>query len=346
MPTLNLSPLSYKGYAARPSPCFLQSAQWARFKERSGWSAHYFDLNEISLVVLSRKVAGGIRVAYAPHAPPLRLSPPSAYECGRLLGELSEKVRPYLPPDTSVVRWDTLYERTVAPYSYSRTLKPAPIRIQPPNTTVVSLDKSADQLLAAMHSKTRYNIRLAERRGVVIRAVGVEEVPSWYAMYRETAARQGIGIHTFEYYRRLFDVVDRPDGTHHPQLVLLMAYAKEDKDEVVGGIIVALHHTTATYLYGASADTKRNLMSNYLLHWRALQMARERGCLEYDFFGIPPSDDPRHPMSGLYRFKVGFGGAIVHRAGAWDWRYRRISAQLFRGGERLREWYTRRLRHK
>src|SRR5690606_32467591 len=70
-----------------------------------------------------------------------------------------------------------------------------------------------------------------------------------------------------------------------------------------------------TYLYGASASENRNYMATYALQWRAMEMAKERGCTEYDFFGTAPNPDPSHPMYGLYRFKKGFGGKLYHRMG-------------------------------
>ena len=100
----------------------------------------------------------------------------------------------------------------------------------------------------------------------------------------------------------------------------------------------------ARYLYGASTLRHRSLMGNYALQWAAMRLARERGCRSYDLYGIAPSADGDHPWAGLYRFKTGFGGAVVHRCGCWDYAVRPISYRLFRRAEVLRRDYYARLR--
>jgi lipid II:glycine glycyltransferase (peptidoglycan interpeptide bridge formation enzyme) len=114
--------------------------------------------------------------------------------------------------------------------------------------------------------------------------------------------------------------------------------------ELLAGIIVAVKGEGAWYLYGASSDRKRNLMPSYGLQWRAIQLAKERGCRFYDLFGIPPSDDPQHPMHGLFRFKTGFGGQVVNRLGCYDIALRPLSYRFYRTTERLRSTYYRRWR--
>jgi lipid II:glycine glycyltransferase (peptidoglycan interpeptide bridge formation enzyme) len=84
-------------------------------------------------------------------------------------------------------------------------------------------------------------------------------------------------------------------------------------------MFLVLSGKRATYLYGASSSTNRHLMSTYALQWDAMERAKERGCKEYDMFGVSPNPDPSHPLYGLYRFKTGFGGALFHRMGCWDY---------------------------
>ena len=292
------------------------------------------------LLVLSRTLfRGGLRIAYAPQAPPIVQPTTNSEQSTQQLHILSSAIAPHLPSDTVLMRWDTLYDHTLAPHPLRR-LQPAPTSIQPPDTTIVELEKSDKKLLEAMHPKTRYNLRLAERKGITIRMATVSELPQWYALYQETATRDNIAIHSLEYYRTLFEVMESPSETH-PHLFMLLA---EAEGECLSGIIVALWHNMAIYLYGASSNRRRNWMAGYLLQWRGMQLARERGCRYYDLYGIPPRHDPRHAMSGLYRFKVGFGGAIVHRAGAWDCYYRPFSAHLLRLGERGYNWYHKKIK--
>jgi lipid II:glycine glycyltransferase (peptidoglycan interpeptide bridge formation enzyme) len=113
---------------------------------------------------------------------------------------------------------------------------------------------------------------------------------------------------------------------------------------MLAGIIVARAGDRATYLYGASSDRKRNLMPNYALQWRAIQQAKDAGALWYDLFGVPSADDPHHPMHGLFRFKTGFGGELVHMAGSWDVVTAPLRYSLYRIAERARVYYYHRVR--
>ncbi|MGL4987163.1 MAG: lipid II:glycine glycyltransferase FemX, partial [Treponemataceae bacterium] len=99
----------------------------------------------------------------------------------------------------------------------------------------------------------------------------------------------------------------------------------------------------AVYLYGASSNEKRNLMPAYLLQWVAIKDAKESGCIQYDFYGIPPTDDINHPMHGLYRFKTGFGGRIVHRVGSFDIPFS-IFYLPFRLAESLRSFWFKKIK--
>ena len=162
----------------------------------------------------------------------------------------------------------------------------------------------------------------------------------WYRLYQQTARRDRITLHSQDYYKTLFALAGSY-GKGAPELYLLSA---RHEGQLLAGIIVAVKGEGAWYLYGASSDRKRNLMPSYGLQWRAIQLARQRCCRFYDLFGIPPSDDPKHPMHGLFRFKTGFGGRVVNRAGCYDVPLRPVLYRLYRGAERLRSAYYRRWR--
>jgi lipid II:glycine glycyltransferase (peptidoglycan interpeptide bridge formation enzyme) len=114
--------------------------------------------------------------------------------------------------------------------------------------------------------------------------------------------------------------------------------------EALAAIITVHYGKEATYLYGASSDERRNLMPAYALQWAAIRAAREAGCSTYDFYGIPPVDDPGHAMSGLYRFKTGFGGEIRHYPGGWDHVLRPVVYEAFRVAERARLFWHKSVR--
>jgi lipid II:glycine glycyltransferase (peptidoglycan interpeptide bridge formation enzyme) len=207
--------------------------------------------------------------------------------------------------------------------------------IQPPDTVLIDLRPSEEEILGAMKSKWRYNTGLAEKRGVKVSRPGEQGLPVFYRLLTETAARDGIAIHSMEYYQSLFaECQEDARGGGKAELRL---YTAEHEGEALAAIVVLCLGKTATYLYGASSNVKRNLMAPYALQWRAMRDAKESGCALYDMFGIPPNDDPSHPMAGLYLFKTGFGGSIIHRSGSWDYPQRPLLYAMFRAAEGLRK---------
>jgi lipid II:glycine glycyltransferase (peptidoglycan interpeptide bridge formation enzyme) len=209
--------------------------------------------------------------------------------------------------------------------------------VQPPDTVLVDLRTPEgpipeEELLRGMKPKCRYNIGLAEKRGVTVERRDEAGLETFYALYRETAKRDGIAIHHPEYYRVLFDCARERAGQ---EVRLYLAFHQGDP---LAGIITLFRPPAAVYLYGASSNQKRNLMAPYALQWRAMKDARDSRCAEYDLYGIPPRDDPAHPMAGLYRFKTGFGGRIIHRSGSWDYSCLGLRKNLFGAAESLRKF--------
>ncbi len=321
-----------------PSFSLLQSEWWSRVRERQGW--HRGGNRPDGPVVLQRSV-GPVRLAYAPHA----FAEESAAEpIGGYLTRLRESAEFGETGAPHLIRWDVPWE--VARFDPARAeaagLRRAPVRVQPPDTVVVDLSPDEDELMAAMKGKTRYNVRLAAKKGVTVtrfsEAAAINELSRWYALYQETALRDRIAIHSERYYQ---DVVEtavsmRAGGEPAPAITLYMA---THEDDLLSGIVVASYRGMSTYLYGAGANVKRNLMASYLIQWEAMCGAKAAGDTAYDMFGIPPSDDPAHPMHGLYRFKTGFGGAIVNRPGCWDVVRAPLLGGAFRAAERGRRWY-------
>jgi lipid II:glycine glycyltransferase (peptidoglycan interpeptide bridge formation enzyme) len=189
-----------------------------------------------------------------------------------------------------------------------------------------------------MKSKWRYNISLAAKKGVQVACVsagddgGADKVEIFYKLLTETAERDGIAVHSFEYYKTLFELCEEKGKNTKIRL-----YAAVHENDTLAAIVVLTRAPYATYLYGASSNVKRNLMAPYALQWQAMRDAKEAGCRYYDLFGIPPDDNPNHPMAGLYLFKTGFGGKIIHRPGSWDYTYKPLIYALFNIAEALRK---------
>ena len=352
----------------------LQTEFWGRFKGEAGWRPAAFAWQCPGLqalltlcpaaegpppenqaapapspqgrfLLLERPLPGGPSIAYIPYGPALPAGlPPRAVT--QFLAALAAALRNELPPSCFMIRFDLIEPSAPPPADRTpgRPLRPAPVRIQPPDSIILNLAPPPETLLAGMHKKTRYNIRLAERKGVRIRRFSppqaAEHLGEWYRLYTETARRDRIALHTETYYRRLFEHAARIEARGTPPRsappVRLNLYMAEHHGTPLAGIITARSGGRCHYLYGASGSLKRELMPNHLLQWRAITDAQAEGAREYDFFGIPPGESPEHPMHGLRRFKIGFGGNIVHYLGAWDYPFSPLLYTLYTRAERFR----------
>ena len=311
---------------------FLQSGFWGAFKARFGWEPLAFNVvcdTTGPLLVLRRKLAAGMSLAYIPWGPELPADfPVDDTLRGVALKELALALKDLLPSDTVFIRFDPPWYTMAAdapqiPTPFVR----AGADIQPPDTVLIDLRQPLESVLAQMKPKWRYNAKLAIKKGVTVRLACAGEIDLFYDLLKETARRDGIAIHSFEYYRTLLS-----DSSFKINL-----YLAEHEGDVLAGIVTLFRGQEAVYLYGASSDKKRNLMAPYALQLKAMEDARAAGCSEYDLFGIPPNDDPSHPMAGLYRFKTGFGGRIIHRPGSWDFPCRPLIYRLFRSAETLKK---------
>ncbi len=253
-----------------------------------------------------------------------------------LLDEIAVALKALLPANTICVRFDPQVEFSAPDErdAFNKSVKAAAkkgrflceksaVDIQPPDTTQVDLTRTEEEILAAMKSKWRYNINLAARKGVTVQKTALDSssiekaVDIFYALYKETSARDGIAMHAKSYYKDLLELSaqEAQKGSDVPQVNLYVASHEGDN---LGAIMTLFSKTESVYLYGCSSNKKRNLMPNFLLQWTAMKDAKAYGSRYYDMYGMPPTDDPSHPMHGLYLFKTGFGGRNVHRAGSYD----------------------------
>ena len=195
--------------------------------------------------------------------------------------------------------------------------------VQPIRTIVLDLTPDEQSLLANMKEKWRYNIRLAGRKGVLVRpARGKEDAQVWYSLLQTTGQRDHFGIHSFDYYWRAWQIF-----APRRQAQLLLA---EYEGQLLAGIFVGCMARQAIYLYGASGNAYRNLMPNYLLQWEAIRWAKSQGAISYDFWGIPETDDADEAMAGVYRFKSGWGGRITRFAGNYEYVFHPLMMRLAR----------------
>ncbi len=324
---LNASaPAAWDEFVARhPAGNILQTARWGEHKSAFGWD---WDIVASEPVSSESTSPGGALVLYKPL--PLRLGTVAYVPRGPLVdwrnrehlsavwGALLHNARRHrawaLWVEPSL--FDTPEART---WLAGRGLRPASRTIQPARTILVNIQGSEDDILAQMKPKTRYNIRLAERKGVTVREGTVQDVGAFYALMTETGARDNFGVHSEGYFRRALELF-LPAG----QAALLLA---EIAGETVAALMVFALGQTAWYFYGASSDRQRNAMPAYAVQWAAIQWARARGCTVYDLWGIPDADEEtleahfterNDGLWGVYRFKRGFGGQIVRYVGLWE----------------------------
>jgi lipid II:glycine glycyltransferase (peptidoglycan interpeptide bridge formation enzyme) len=180
--------------------------------------------------------------------------------------------------------------------------------VQPEATQLLPVDLPPEQLRAGFKPKTRYNLALAEKKGVTV--VRSREAETFAGLSALTAARQRIHLPGAPYYRAALELFEPSDSVR--------LYLAKHEEDILAGIMVFRFGRTAYYLFGASSERKRELMPNYLLHWTAMLDFRALGCTVYDWWGIPEEPAPDHPWQGLYRFKTGFGGETVRYPGLYQ----------------------------
>ncbi|MFW5861330.1 MAG: lipid II:glycine glycyltransferase FemX [Spirochaetota bacterium] len=295
------------------------------------------------LVTIERGIGGEYVYVYCPRAPQIVLS---EEDQGPFMEALARQIKPYLPDETVFVRFDTVWDN---PYDTSsnyteagcwlgpprhgvremrmnyftreKNLRKSPDDLLPPDTVEIQLHRDEDDLFMDMRQNTRNCIRRSIKKGVTVQNAPLKYLPDWYRLYHDTAKRQGFTAEKLEYFQNLFHSADAfmektGDSGIVPSFHLLIATKGK---EILSGMILGLYANMSYYLFAGSSPLRRDCMPNYLLQWEAIKMARRASCHRYDLFGIPPNDDPLHPQHGLYTFKKGFGGKVVHNRGCWDY---------------------------
>lgn len=186
-------------------------------------------------------------------------------------------------------------------------------------------DKTEDEVFANFHQKTRYNIRLATKKGVVVKEGTREDLKEFHKIMVETGSRDGFIIRSLDYFEKMYDSL----APKH--MKLLMAY---HDNKPISGVIPIMYGNKTWYLYGASSNNYRNLMPNYLLQWEMIKMAIQNGSDIYDLRGVSGVVDESHPQYGLYRFKKGFGAEFTEFIGEVYIPFKSIRYNLYKVAEK------------
>ncbi len=292
-----------------PNAHLLQTGEWGELKSAFGWKPVRIVSGAAGAQILFRKLPLGFTIGYIPK--PVFSNQSDSNQLWREVDFICKQNR------TVFLKIEPDLWADQKPDTWNLELDTSPHNIQPPRTLIVDIKGSEEEILARMKQKTRYNIRLAEKKGVTVRAW--DEIESFHKMMLLTGGRDGFGVHSREYYRRAYELL-------HPKQMgeLLLA---EYEGKPLAALFVARNGRRAYYLYGASTDEERNRMPTYLLQWEAMQWAKRRGCEEYDLWGVPDEEETaleanfekRHDgLWGVYRFKRGFGGELKRAAQALD----------------------------
>lgn len=331
-----------------PGDEFMQSRTWAEAKRLRGMKPLAFRLRtgaeNISLLALEQQPDRPGGIVYIPHGPGLAAYP-SDY--AQAMTRIAREIGVHIEHRPACIRfdlpWPSLYwdedpyEGKPAAHLQeirmnfgrdSDVVRKAPTDVLPVDTLVLDLEAPEKTLLGRMKSKTRYNIRLAARHGVRVDRYTAgspdlnEALAVWARLAGQTEARNALSQTDSSHVASLFS--QRPQASPRPgdaDVELYVARAAADSrygPAPLAAAVITRTGAQARYLYGASADIGRSLMGPYALQWAAICDAKRRGARYYDFFGVPPVEDARHPLAGLGRFKRGFGGREIHYAGCWD----------------------------
>jgi lipid II:glycine glycyltransferase (peptidoglycan interpeptide bridge formation enzyme) len=333
----------------------LQSCAWGELKSAFGWQAERVGLRArraagreglaadaghlvAGALVLYRRLPLGFCLAYVPKGP--LVDPGDKTTCGALLNALHERCRARravllkIEPEA----WEGPAGEPWTRVLCARGFISSPHSIQPRRTILVDLAGDEEAVLQRMKSKTRYNIRLSERKGVRVHAGGAADVAAFTRLMAVTSERNAFDVHTPNYYARAF-------AAFHPLDMVRLFMATVDQ-EPVAGVMVFACGSRSWYAYGASSNRHRNKMPTYAVQWAAIRWAMSRGCRSYDLYGVPDEDEEtleadfaeRHDgLWGVYRFKRGFGGQVVRSIGALDYVYNKPLYWLYRRAMALRQ---------
>ena len=285
---------------------FLQSWAWGELQSDNIWRLMFKEGDEIQAVslVVKKKLPFGKCWLYVPRGPVIRDGSKAKDLWQDEILELAKK------EGAVFVRCDPAWEEEG--WLKKKGWRKAGGEVQPQHTLVLGLERSEEELMAQMHAKTRYNVRLAERKGVKIRfSTEVKDLEVFFELSREVMKRSSFSYHPDEYYRAMLKVL----GDN----MIEVAVAEHEGVALAANILITFGGV-ATYAHGASSLKKRSVMAPQLLMWESIKRAKLKGAQKFDFYGIaPPGSDEKHGWAGITRLKQGFGGKRESYMGAYDY---------------------------
>ncbi|MBN1933655.1 MAG: peptidoglycan bridge formation glycyltransferase FemA/FemB family protein [Anaerolineae bacterium] len=321
-----------------PDGHVLQTSVWGIHQSEFGWRVERVALMEEGVIVAGAQIflkplPFGLTRAYVPKGPLVNLD--DDRHCRQLIDALHKLCRARraillkLEPDWLDAERAALFAR----YGFKLNQE----TVQPPRTILIDLNGSEDDILARMKSKVRYNIRLAERKGVQVRAGTRADMDAYNRLRVVTGERDDFDVHSEAYYNRAYELFVPQE--------LARLFVATYHDQPLAAILAMACGRKAWYMYGASGNEHRDKMPNYALQWAAICWARERGCMVYDLWGVPDEDETTlegqfserdDGLWGVYRFKRGWGGRVVRYVGAFNYIYNQPLHRLYRLALRMK----------
>jgi lipid II:glycine glycyltransferase (peptidoglycan interpeptide bridge formation enzyme) len=204
--------------------------------------------------------------------------------------------------------------------------------MQPENTWVLDITPGENTLLYDMIRSCRYNINLAKKSGILVsKGTSQDMLDNFYSLYTVTGKRHGITFRSQQYFKTLIEALGNKNAS-----IYNASLEKNGISTLLAAGILVFSGKKAIYMFGSSGNEYRNLKAPYLLVWQMILDAKVKGCTDFDFFGIAPTDNPNHPWSGITSFKKQFGGQKIDNLGSYDLTFKPLEYQVFKILERIR----------
>lgn len=319
-----------------------QSSAWAHFQEKIAARGKYWivalEENEKIIggsLIIRHKMPKGYTWFYASRGPILDYWK-SSEKINEEIAAIMEVLKPIAKQENAIfVRMDPHVSSAPLFKGFKQNCK----GFYPQTTLILDLTKSEEELLSEMKPKGRYNIHIAEKKGVKIIKSDpmdknfIKDLENFYKILDATAARDGFHVHDRAFYETMLKELKESKNTFEksgPTFPSTTLYLAEYENKIIAGIIITTFKDTATYYYGASSNEYRNIMAPYLLQWTAIKEAKEKGIKYYDFLGIAEPNSKNHPWTGVTEFKTKFGGEIISYARPQEYSFKKLPHFLYR----------------
>jgi lipid II:glycine glycyltransferase (peptidoglycan interpeptide bridge formation enzyme) len=321
---------------------FLQSEKWMKFQENTGKRTFHVEHGDFSANIIEHKLPIVGNYFYIPRGVAMEHGTWNI-ERDSFLGKLVSLAK---KENIGWIRFDLSDSRALDKIRDNWRIAKAPHDMQPRENFVIDITKSEDELLNEMKQKTRYNINLSQKRGVLVKVISNFQFPisneiknsndknnkyyidKFIELVSLTAKRKNVNFHPDDYYREMIESISGD---------ILRLYCAEYNGKIIAANLVVFYGNTAIYLHGATDDEYRNVMAPYLLQWQAILDAKKAGCKRYDFGGIKTAGN--NNWNGITKFKLGFSQITkpVEFLGSYDIVVNPVRYWIYRSLQKIKQ---------